>query len=245
MRLSLVILLLAACGARQPSGSAKFDDNAPYRVSAENEHKLSPYVVRQWRDLGLPRGDYTPIIVTIAGDGAAATEALTSFGAAFVRPVVTSPGAAGTLHARATESSDQLLAMLPNDALRFVVAQPWVVRLDGANSWPSGPELPADVERRLDPELRSALRALGRERPYAVGGIAETRGCLDDAQREKLVELGAIVGSEIAHPSCTHTILTFEIPLSRLVALASLPWIVQLEGSRPMSPEDIGEPDDE
>jgi hypothetical protein len=181
--------------------------------------------------------------VTIAGNAAVATEALTSFGAAFVRPVVTSPGAAGTLHARVTERSNQLLAMLPNDALRFVVAQPWVVRLDGANSWPSGPELPADVEHRLDPELRSALRTLGRERPYAVGGIAETRGCLDDVQREKLVELGAIVGSVIAHPSCTQSIVTIEIPLSRLVALASLPWIVQLEGSRPMHPEDIGEPD--
>lgn len=234
----LLCLTLAACAGRAATSTLPDADRVPYWVSTADERKLSPYVIHQWRDLGLPRRHYTPAILTVDGDAQAAAAALAGFGAAYVQAVTTSPGAAGTLHARETDApSRQLLAMLPNEALRFVVVEPWVVRIDGANSYPAGPQLPDEVARRLAPELREALGAVGCERPYSVGGIAQARGCLEDAQRTQLRELGVIVGSVTAHPSCEYTIFTFEVPLSHLVALASLPWITELEGARRMDVE--------
>lgn len=240
----LLCLALVACAGRAATSTLPDAERVPYWVSAGDERKLSPYVTHQWRDLGLPRRQYTPAIITVGGDVQAASKALVELGAAYVLPVTTSPGAAGTLHARETDApSRQLLAMLPNEALRFAVVEPWVVRIDGANSYPMGPQLPDDVARRLSPELREALGTLGCDRPYAVGGIAEARGCLDDEQRTQLRKLGVIVGSVTAHPSCEYTIFTFEIPLSHLVALASLPWITELEGARRMDIEPHDEPE--
>ncbi len=242
MRL-LLCLLLAACAGRAAGPTLPTADSAPYWVSADAEHKLSPYVIHQWRDLGLPRRGYTPAILTIEGDVAAASDALAGFGAAYVLPVTTSPATDGTLHARETDApSRQLFAMLPNEALRFVVIAPWVIRIDGANSHPAGPQLPDDVARKLAPELYMALGATGCDRPYAVGGIADARGCLSEDQRRQLRGLGVIVGSSVANRSCEYTIFTFDIPLSHLVALASLPWITQLEGARKMDVELHDEP---
>ena len=95
----LLLFVITACAARQTPTSAPADTNAPYRVSAEHERKLSAYLIQQWRDYGLSRGEYTPIIITIRGDARTATAALVDFGAGYVRPVTTSPAAAGTLHA--------------------------------------------------------------------------------------------------------------------------------------------------
>ena len=240
MRALVCCLLVAACAGHPPRAAAPAlaaEARVPFWVSQDNQKKLSPYVVNQWRDLGLPVGEHTPVIVTFTGSAQPATEFFTAIGAAFVVPVTTEPGDAGTFHTRPTKQpTDKLLAMLPNEALRFAVVPAWVVRLDGANSWPF-PPLDEEIEKKLDPGLRILLGKIGRHRPYAVGMFAQAKGCTDDAQREQLAALGAIVGSVLPHHTCSQTILTLELPLARVVAVASLPWIIHLEGEKQVLPE--------
>jgi hypothetical protein len=162
-----------------------------------------------------------------------ATASLTALGAENVMPVATEPGDAGTLIARATdEPTDTLLAWLPNEALRFVAVLPWVVRLDIASGYPLGPLLSQEIANRLDSDRRTALGAVGKARPYSVFGLVEIEGCLDDGRRATFVALGAEVAMVIPHANCTRTIVPLHVPLSRLVELVSLPWVVRMESGR-------------
>jgi hypothetical protein len=239
---SVVGAWLGACAGVERSAPSAMPAEAtraprvPVAVAPSDMPKLSPYLVTQWRDHGLSVGELSPIVITSPTPlDEAARELLVDLGARDLRAVTITPAAAGTVFARPTpEPSQTTFVMIPNDALPFLVVQPWVVRLDGASSYPAGPELEPDIARRIDPTLSLALSRVGASAPYAVGGLAKASGCLTDERRAQLVAAGALVRSVIASAGCTYTIFSFEIPLARLVALATLPYIIKLEGSRPM-----------
>jgi hypothetical protein len=63
-------LLVAACAARPSRGRApaiELPAKLPFIVSPDGLRKLSPYLVTQWRDHGIARGEHTPVVVTING----------------------------------------------------------------------------------------------------------------------------------------------------------------------------------
>ncbi len=209
-------------------------------VPLQPSPKLSP-TIAQWRDHGLPAGEYTPILITTRAPlDATQRDLLDGLGAEDVRAVVARPdtrgAAAGTLAATATDGpSSTVIAIVPNDAFRFLVAQDWVIRLDAPSSYPI--VFPSAIQARLDPRLMTELRRYGRHRRYAVGAIAKISGCLDDAKRAALVATGVILGSVLPDHSCRHTIVTFEIPLSRVVSMASLPWVTKIEAGGRIAPD--------
>lgn len=129
------------------------------------------------------------------------------------------------------------LVHAPVELLPFLAQLPWVTAVAPAIAWPSGLDLPEAVDRRIDPTLQRALRTYGDDRPFSIGGLGKATGCFDAARREELARLGAIVTTMVAAKDCASTIFTFEVPLGILTELAALPWIVTLEGSRPMYPE--------
>ncbi|MGN6104910.1 MAG: hypothetical protein ACTHU0_07395 [Kofleriaceae bacterium] len=228
-----LLLAAAACGA--PSATAEHRP-ATTRPTAAPSPKLSPYLAERWRRGELATEDFTPIVVHAASpiDDAARGE-LAALGAHFpflvTVEVTVPPGPAGTVVARrSTAPSTAIVAMVPDHAIAELASRAWVTRLDFAQSYPTGPDLPPTVRARLDPSLRAALRQLGHRRPTTIDASGELAGCLDDARRAALVAAGAQLRTVIPHPQCTYTIITFSIELDRLVALASLDGIVQLEG---------------
>lgn len=70
-----------------------------------------------------------------------------------------------------------------------------------------------------------------------------TARALIQAMRFRVIAIGLIgligltIGTVVSPPSCAHSIFTFEIATQRRVEFASIPWLVTLEGNRPMDLE--------
>lgn len=233
--LSAVLVLVTACGAHGAGATTRDDGNAEFRGGGPRAAKIHSKLITDWRE-GIPRG-FELVLVVDVDPAAADPERVRAIGAHEVRPVAVEergPYGVRTTKADPAAPATTWLVHAPVEILRYLAELPWVTGVALANSWPGGPELPDEVDRRLDPFLRGALGTFGAERPFAVSGLGKGQGCFDDARRRELSGLGAIVNTVIEGKDCESSIFTFEVPIGSLVALAGLPWVVQLEGSRPM-----------
>ncbi|NVB85398.1 MAG: hypothetical protein HOV81_43945, partial [Kofleriaceae bacterium] len=197
----------------------------------EDEAKLGANLVRDWKAGKLSAVEYTAVVLDGTLDDHARA-LIISLGGRFLRPVLATPTELGSVVAEevaAGTPGERLFAMVPNEALRFLAAQPWVTRMDAATAW-SGPNADAVARGRLDPTLWLEMMTLGSRRRYAVSGLGQMKGCITDEQRGQMRATGAIVHAIIAGKDCDVTIFSFEVPLDQLAALASLPFIVNLEG---------------
>jgi hypothetical protein len=235
------VVLVAGCGpppgARGPAGAEPHEPVADFRGGGDAGAKIHPKLLRDWQT-GIPQRFELVLVVDVVSAEADAARLL-AMGAHAVRPVaVTERGPYGVATATLVEGAESAwLVHAPVEILVYLIQVPWVRGVALATTWSYGLDLPAEVDRRLDPRLRGALVTFGEQRQFAIGGLGKTSGCLDDARRRELAALGAVIMTVIDARDCASSIFTFEVPLGSLVALAALPWIVRLEGSRPMYPE--------
>jgi len=239
MRSSLVAVavIAAAGGCRRASNLCPEPPQARFRGGGPGAAKLHPKLVSDMRS-GLPRR--FPMVLVIDVVAGADPARLRILGADEVRPVNVTEREPHGVRAAKLERGATATAWLvhaPVELLPFLAELPWVTAVAPAIAWPSDLDLPEEAGRRIDPTLHRALRTYGDERPFSVGGLGKATGCLDAARREELARLGAIVTTTVAAKECASTIFSFEMPLGSLTELAALPWIVTLEGSRPMYPE--------
>lgn len=234
--LALAVLVIAACAGHTPPAAApQQPPGVPYAVAKPDEAKLGRYLQSQWRAGNLTDGYYTPIVIEGTLDETA-THIIESLGGKYlqtVRVTTTDIGAVAAEHVEPGTPGARVLVMIPNRGLAFLVAQPWVASMNAATSYP-GPVIDPEVSRRIDPMLLSPLMDLGPNRPYSVGGLGQLKGCITDDELAAMRATGAVVTTQIADPSCAHTIFSFAVPIDQLVALASLPFIVNLEANPPM-----------
>jgi hypothetical protein len=230
--LGLLLLIGAGCGVG--GTKAAEEPTAEFRGGGERAKKIHEKLLRDWQE-GIP-ARFELVMVVDVGDGADGARLL-AMGAHAVRPVaIGERGPYGVTAKRLEEgaTSSAWLVHAPVEILLYLAELPWVTGIALATGWPGSVELPAEIDRRLDPFLRDALGTFGEERQFAVGGLGEASGCMDDARRRELAGLGAVINSVIDKKDCEGSFFTFEVPLGSLEALAALPWIVQLEGSHPM-----------
>ncbi len=86
---------------------------------------------------------------------------------------------------------------------------------------------------KLGPELKLTLEEAargGEEVPIAV--LARIERGLTDGRRAQLADIGAVVRSEAGD------VVTMTLPVSAIASLIALDWVVYVEASRPLSPED-------
>ncbi len=232
------VLVVAACAGHALPIQAPIAPGVPYAVAPPDEAKLGRYLRTQWRAGNLTDGYYAPLVIEGTLDAQAA-QLVESLGGRYMQPVRVTPtdlGAVTAEHVEPGTPEARVLVMVPHRALAFLVAQPWIVSMNIATSYP-GPALDPEVSRRIDATLMFAMMKLGPERPFSVGGLGRVGGCITDDELAGMRAIGALISTQIAAPSCSYTIFSFEVPIDQLVALASLPFIVTLEGNRPMEPE--------
>lgn len=232
---ALVFLLVAACAGHAPPAQGPTPAGVLYAVAQADEAKLGRYLRTQWRAGHLTDGYYTPLVIEGTLD-AQATQLVESLGGRYLQAVRVTPtdlGAVAAEHVEPGTPDARTLVMVPNRALAFLVAQPWVVSMNAATSYP-GPALDPEVSRRIDPMLMSSLMDLGPNRPYSVRGLGQVKGCITDDELAAMRATGAVITTQSTDRSCTHTIFAFAVPTDQLIALASLPFIVTLEGDHPM-----------
>lgn len=231
---AFVLLFVAACGGRSTSPAMRSSDTPvgiEIKLSAADRGKLSPLFAEYIDKRFFRAATYWPVILRgrgIVGDAERAD--LAKLGGMHLWPVTTSPGRDGNLYATPAEGqSDTVVVHVVGEQVAAAIALPWVIRVEVAGSFPAGPQMSADVAKRIDHELMLALATLGANRLQRVVVYGTIEGCLDAVRRRELEARGASLGSVVDEPACTKSTFSFNAALDQIPAIASLPWIVRLE----------------
>jgi hypothetical protein len=230
---ALGVIFLVACASTKSKTAERPVEKASFKGSGESKLHAK---FRQDLRAGIDAS--TELLVLVDVFGAPSIDAFRQIGVHYTRPVKVNRRDATGVGVESAEDSYQSTSYLvstPAELLSFIAVLPWVSTISPVTSWDMSLGIDRNVETKIDPDLRSKLRQFGSNRPIAVTGLAAMQGCLTPISSGQLASIGVIVGSSTDSPNCAETIFTFDAPLDSLTALASLPWIIEVEGPHQMS----------
>lgn len=86
---------------------------------------------------------------------------------------------------------------------------------------------------KLGPELKLILEEAARgSEEESIAVLAQVQQGLTDARRARLAAIGAVLRSEAGD------VVTMTMPVSAITSLVVFDWVVYVEASRPLAPED-------